>query len=93
MANIEAMTTQRLFQSLLATFRQHEAGVAPWNVICALSDDELDAHFRECGRLYEECPTDSYEHHVGGGVMRGWFSQEIARRRNCREFPALFGPA
>jgi hypothetical protein len=63
------------------------------HVIRRLSDDDLDAYFRTCGRLYEECPTDSYEHHVGGGVISGWLSQEITRHRNCREFPAIFGPA
>ncbi len=86
------MTTQELFQSLLVTFRQRTPGMAPWDLICGLSDDDLDAYFRACGRLYDECPTNTREHQVGGGVIRGWISQEITRRRNCREFPAIFGP-
>jgi|GEM_PF-2461247 len=86
------MTAQELFRSLLGTFRQRTPGMAPWDVICGLSDDELDAYFRACGRLYDECPTNTSEHQIGGGVIRGWISQEVRRRRNCREFPAIFGP-
>jgi hypothetical protein len=93
LATIDVVSTQEFFQSLLVTFKQREAGVAPWSTIRSLSDADLDAYFSACGRLRRECPTDSYEHQVGGGVIRGWLSQEITRRRNCREFPAIFGPA
>jgi len=87
------VTTQELFRSLLATFRQRTPGVAPWHVIGGLSDENLDLYFRDCGRLYHECLTNTPEHQIGGCVIRGWISQAMTRRRNCREFPAIFGPA
>lgn len=87
------MTTQALFLSLLATFGQRTPGVPPWDVICGLSDDDLGARFRDCSRLHDECPTNTPEHQIGGGVLRGWISQEMTRRRNCRDFPAIFGSA
>jgi hypothetical protein len=83
------MADQR-FLYLLRKYPQDRPGCAPWSLINAVSDEDLQADLRIAAELRETYGMNTSDGAVGGGVIGGWLAQALRMRPAMLQVPAGF---